>query len=152
LLKYCKKPEVVNRDFVSKEYERYTHLVVEQHATIRELTSEVQQIAFTARRFYSENTLQHFQSLSRKIKLASNQVLSLKEVVTYLNQKIEEGIDIDTARAQLGVEFDTKWEQLKSGEEIAAILDSMFDENFPTKRLSNNGIHPTPRQRASHDS
>lgn len=46
LLKYVPKPELSNRDFVSKEYDRYIALLVEKNAKLNELTSEMQQIAF----------------------------------------------------------------------------------------------------------
>jgi hypothetical protein len=134
LLKYTLKPELVNRDFVSKEYERYIALIIEKNAKVNELTAEMQQIAFASRRFYSDGIEKYFIGLTSNLKIAKRQIFSLAEVNTYLNDLLEHGVSIDSARAQLGTLFDKRYEEIKLGNSIGGLLDLMFSENYP--RLS----------------
>jgi hypothetical protein len=133
LLRYCKKPEKLDKEFIQKEYDRYTQLTVEQNRAIRDVSSEAQQIGFIAMKFYSEKVTVLFQALFKKIKESHDQVISLQEIITFLNQKLDDGVDIEIARAELGILFDTKWNNIELLDYVGAVLDTMFLENFPQK-------------------
>ena len=134
MLKHCKKPEAVDREFVKKELERYTQLVVEQNRAIRDVTSYAQQIGIISRKFYSEKGTQLFQAFFQKIKESHNPVLSLQEIIAFLNKKLDDGVDLDMANAELGTHFDAMWDKIELTNYAAAVLDAMFYENFSQKK------------------